>query len=108
MNASSTLTRCLAEVSIHCALNRFAKSRPSVYIRTELGFEERWGHTVRLNLSLILQITLVGNHNDGEEILVFHLLISDIQITQTQMIRTLRICWWNVLTSSKELRDVIE
>ena len=28
---------------------------------------------MRLDLTLILQITLVGNNNDGEEVLVLHL-----------------------------------
>jgi hypothetical protein len=38
--------------------------------------EGKGARTMRLDLTLILQITLVGNNNNGEEILVLHLLRS--------------------------------
>jgi hypothetical protein len=76
INASSTLTRCLADVSIHWALNRFARSRPSVHQPALFDDDRKGARTMRLDLTLILQITLVGNNNNGEEILVLHLFES--------------------------------
>ena len=63
INASSTLTRCLADVSIHWALNRFARSRPSVHERTLLIWKEHvpWGWTWRsYSKSHLLATTTTG------------------------------------------------
>jgi hypothetical protein len=76
---------------------------------------------VRLDLSLVLEIALVGNNHDGEVVLVLNL--DSVSSSKTNGHRanrldahwsrrkselTLRICWWNVETSSNELREVIE
>ena len=48
---------------------------------------------MRLDLSLILQITLVGNHDNREEILVLHL--NDQYLVTERRVRsgpTLKIC----------------
>ena len=48
---------------------------------------------MRLNLSLILQITLVGNHDNREEILVLHL--NDQYLVTKARVKnrlTLKIC----------------
>lgn len=63
---------------------------------------------MRLNLSLVLQIAFVGHDDDGEKVLVLYLCFVSSRRTVRPNELTLRICWWNVETSSKELRDVME
>jgi hypothetical protein len=36
--------------------------------------EGKGARTMRLDLTLVLQITFVGNNNNGEEILILHLI----------------------------------
>jgi hypothetical protein len=48
---------------------------------------------MRLDLTLVLQITLVGNNNNGEEVLVLHLCKSaSILESEVEERHTLRIC----------------
>lgn len=47
---------------------------------------------MRLDLSLVLQITLVGDNYDGEEILVFHLTSQPSTTLPMTGGLTLRIC----------------
>lgn len=66
-----------------------------------------------LDLSLVLQIALVGDDNDGEKVFVLDLEDRSasywiVHFSMNVFQLTLRICWWNVDTSSNELRDVIE
>jgi hypothetical protein len=46
-----------------------------------------------LDLTLVLQITLIGNNHDGEEVLVLHLLRStSLSSSEGKDRLTLRIC----------------
>ena len=81
LKASSTLIRCLADVSTSLHPRSLASSRPSAAITVSKcrsvidrgGCEGRRGvHTVHANLALILQIALISNQDDRETILVLH------------------------------------
>lgn len=63
-----------------------------------------------LDLSFVLQIALVGDDNDGKEVFILDLEggLASGWSCDMKLWLTLRICWWNVDTSSNELRDVIE
>lgn len=67
--------------------------------------------TMWLDLSFVLQITLVRYYNYWEVILIFNLpcrLVSQITSARKIYGLTRKICWWNVDTSSKELLEVME
>lgn len=73
IKASSTFTRCLADVSIHWALNLLAKSRPS-----EMALSCEWdletnGLTMRLDLPFVLQITFIRYYDYWEVVLILNL-----------------------------------
>lgn len=85
INASSTFTRCLADVSIHWALKRLARSRPSddvsfpihvVMLRWIRGRAHATQLTMRLDLTFVFEVALVGDDNNGEVILVLDLVAS--------------------------------
>lgn len=78
VKASSTLIRCLADVSMNLQPKCFARSRPSdkrVQHQSHL-ITRQLGHpitrTIHTDLTFILQVALVRHHNYRERILVFH------------------------------------
>ena len=70
-NASSTLIRCLADVSIKRQPKCFARSRPSEGNPLSPPLKGRQGmRTVHSNLTFVLEVALVGHNYDGKRILV--------------------------------------
>ena len=71
VKASSTLIRCLADVSMNRQLKCFARSRPSGQMIDSLA--EPYGvrcdtRTIEPHLPFIFKITLIGNNNNGEDV----------------------------------------
>jgi hypothetical protein len=71
INIDSLLGRCLDTLGVE-SLCEVSALCPLAYIL----WQWKKARTMRLDLTLILQITLVGNNNNGEEVLVLHLLRS--------------------------------
>jgi hypothetical protein len=72
LKASSTLIRCLAEVSMNLHPKCLARSRPSVTSRSENHCSRVVSalHTVHANLALVLEIAFVSHNNNRERVLV--------------------------------------